>query len=158
MPREFTIQYYLEKAAAYCAYQERSEQDVTVKLSKWDLKDTEKQEILEKLRSDKFFDDQRFAEAYVRGKHRQNKWGRFKILQGLSTHGISSEVANTAMETLSRDEYIQTLDIVLNRKVRMQEIGTWKEKARVMNYLQSRGFEIDLIQDAWNRMELNHES
>ncbi len=158
MPREYTIQYYLEKAAAYCAYQERSEQDVILKLSKWDLKESEIQDILDKLRSDKFFDDQRFAEAYARGKHRQNKWGRFKILQGLSTHGVSAEIANSALEALNPSEYIQTLDSVLRRKVRMEEIDTWKEKARVMNYLRSRGFEIDLIHDAWDRLESNSNS
>lgn len=151
MAREYTLAHYLEKAAAYCAYQERSEWDVRARLKKWELSDEESEKIIEQLRSDKFFDDTRFAAAFARGKFRMNKWGRYKIVQGLSSHGISHELAHQAVDSLQPAEYQDTLMIVLKRKVRKAEMDNFKEKARVFQYLTGRGFEMEYIQEAWNQ-------
>ncbi len=152
MPREYTIKHYLEKAAAYCAYQERSEYDVHQRLKKWDLKESEINEILEKLRNEQFFDDVRFAEAYARGKHRQNKWGRFKITQGLYSHGIDSGLAESAINQIPKENYLDTLRKLLHAKADHGNLASLKEKSKVFNYLKSKGYEADLIYAAWEEL------
>lgn len=140
----------MEKAASYCAYQERSEHDVYQRLKKWDLKDEEIGTIVEKLRKEKFFDDSRFAEAYARGKHRQNKWGRFKIRQGLYAHGISADQAEAAMNQIPEEQYLSTLRRLLQAKINLNKPLSVKEKSKVFNYLRSKGYEADLIYRAWD--------
>jgi regulatory protein len=150
LPREYTIKHYLEKAAAYCAYQERSEHDVYQRLQKWDLKEEEIQKILHKLKEEQFFNDVRFAEAFARGKHRQNKWGRYKIIQGLYSHGITGDVAENAIANIPPEEYVETLRKLLESKIRLNKAPNVQEKARVFNYLRSKGYETDLIYQTWD--------
>jgi regulatory protein len=71
------------KAEHYCAYQERSQQEVRDKLYEWDLKPAEVENIIIRLIENNYVNEERFAKAYVRGKFNQKGWGRIKIKQGL---------------------------------------------------------------------------
>ena len=72
----------LYKLAARCSVSEQCLNDIENKLAKYDLPEEERTRILRHLVEEKYVDDQRYAEAYVRDKYRFNKWGRMKISQG----------------------------------------------------------------------------
>jgi len=71
------------KAEHYCAYQERSQQEVRDKLYEWELKPAEVEDIISRLIENNYLNEERFAKAYVQGKFNQKGWGRIKIKQGL---------------------------------------------------------------------------
>src|SRR5690606_22791562 len=71
------------KAEAYCAYQERSQQEVRDKLYHMNLHTSQVEELIAYLIENNFLNESRFANAYVSGKFRMKKWGRKKIKQGL---------------------------------------------------------------------------
>lgn len=73
------------KAARFCAYQERSQQEVRDKLYEYGLHYNDVEELLSELIVEGFINEERFARAYVRGKFKMKKWGRHKILQGFKT-------------------------------------------------------------------------
>ncbi|MEQ8925876.1 MAG: RecX family transcriptional regulator, partial [Fulvivirga sp.] len=78
------------KAADYCAYQERSQQQVRDKLYTYGLYSEDVERILSELITENFINEERFAIAYAGGKFRVKKWGRNKILQGLNQHRVSN--------------------------------------------------------------------
>ena len=99
----------LYKLAARCSVSELCLSDVEGKLAKYDLPEEEKTRILRHLVEEKYIDDRRYAEAYVRDKYRFNKWGRMKIAQGLRMKGIDKETIATAMEAIDEAEYLDFL-------------------------------------------------
>ena len=71
----------VQKAADYCAYQERSQQQVRDKLYDYGLHSDQVEEALSELIQQGFINEERFAIAYAGGKFRMKGWGRKKIFE-----------------------------------------------------------------------------
>ena len=99
----------LYKLATRCSVSEQCLSDIEAKLSRYDLTEEEHTRILRHLVEEKYVDDRRYAEAYVKDKYRFNKWGRIKIAQGLRLKGIDNETIKSAMEAIDEEEYLSIL-------------------------------------------------
>src|ERR1700709_1825318 len=106
----------LTKAEHYCAYQERSQQEVRDKLYEWGMYPTGVENVIVQLIAGNFLNEERFANAYTRGKFNQKGWGRIKIKQGLKFKKVSDALIKKALLTINGDDYIQTLTKVLEKK------------------------------------------
>lgn len=143
------------KIEAYCAYQDRSHFEVKNKLFSWGLSSEQTDQLLAYLIENKFLDEGRFAESYVSGKLRIKHWGRIKIRQGLKLKQIPERIIRLAFETIDPDEYDNILkhEIAKKQKDLSAEKDPWKKKAKILRYVQSKGFETDLIFDVLDSME-----
>lgn len=123
-----------QKLARYCAYQERCRQEVRLKLSGLGVKGAaEAARCMTRLEAEGFLDENRFAHAYVRGKFRQNHWGRRKIIMGLRAKGISEADVAEALGEIDPADYESAGRAVLER-------NGWQTAL-------SRGFEPDLLRE-----------
>ncbi len=139
------------KASRFCAYQERSQQQVRDKLYDYGLKGNEVEEVLSDLIVHGFINEERFARSYVRGKFRIKKWGRKKILQGLKQHQISDYCIRKGWEEINEEEYNKTLHILLEKKAgTLKAINPALQRSKIASYLIGRGFESDLVWTAVN--------
>lgn len=152
MKKPLTDQEILEKAASYCAYQERSEQDVRNRLGKWDVAASKTDAVIDNLKKEGFLDNERFAEAFVRGRFRLKKWGRKKIRYGLLQHGIDNEAVENALALIDDEEYILVLQDLLARRVRGKANPSLQDKSKTFNFLGSKGYEYELIMRCWEEM------
>jgi regulatory protein len=144
----------LLKIQKWCAYQERCQQEVRDKLYEYGLWADAVEELISKLISDKFIDEERFAKTYVRGKFNIKKWGRVKIKQHLKQKRISDYSIKKAMMEIDGDNYYKTLKKVLVQKRKTtNESNPIKLKFKLATYAMSRGFEQDLIFDALKEIE-----
>ncbi|HTL80084.1 MAG TPA: regulatory protein RecX [Bacteroidia bacterium] len=135
------------KAEAWCAYQERCQQEVRDKLYDWGLHEKEVENIIADLISDNFINEERFAIAYAGGKFRIKKWGRVKIKMELKRRKISPYCINKAMSMIDEDDYRDTLQKLAEKKMKeVKEKHPLKKKFKVMSYLISKGYENDLVQ------------
>ena len=98
------------KAESYCAYQERSQQEVRNKLYEWGLYPNEVENVIVELLLSNFINEERFALAYVSGKFKINKWGKIKIQQGLKLKGISSKMIQDSLKSIDMDDYFEQLN------------------------------------------------
>lgn len=141
------------KIKQWCAYQERSQNETRYKLYEYGLKEVEVEEIVSKLISENFLNEERFAMALTGGKFRIKHWGKVKIRIELKKHKISDYSINKALKAIEDDDYINILTLVLEKKIRQTKI---KEKQKlfysVLNYAVSRGFERDLATDQLNKL------
>jgi regulatory protein len=138
------------KLESYCAYQERCVFEVRNKMKTWNLSLEQQDQLISDLISNRFLDEERFAEAFVSGKFRIKKWGRIKIRTHLKSKFISNYSLNKAIASIDGDTYFQTLIDVLESKNRLLANGlsTWDKKVKLIRFASSRGFEQDLILDA----------
>lgn len=130
------------KLEAYCAYQERCTEEVRQKISAFFLSPDEEKEVIDYLKSNRFLDEQRFAEAYVQGKLRINKWGRLKIKAGLQQKRVAREIIEKAFQNLNEEEYNEILNDLYQRKKKElnREKDPWIQKQKILRFLASRGF------------------
>ena len=148
----FTEKELLDKAAKYCAYQERSEADVRKRLRRWDTSEEHADHIISVLREGNFIDDRRFAHAFARGRFLLKKWGRVKIRFALIQHGISTELADECIYAIGDDAYLETLRDLMASKAARIKSPSLRDKSRVFNYLRSKGYEYDLIISCWEEL------
>ena len=136
----------LVKAESYCAYQERSQQEVRTKLYDWGLWPNEVEEVISDLIENNFLNEERFAKAYVSGKFGIKHWGKIKIKQGLKLKKITDKMIASALNTIDFDDYLQTiLDTAEKKLPFIKETDPYKRKYKLVTYLMSKGFENDLI-------------
>lgn len=136
----------LVKAEGYCAYQERSQQEVRSKLYDWGLWPNEVEEVISELIENNFLNEERFARAYVSGKFNIKHWGKIKIKQGLKLKKITDKMIIIALNTIDYDDYLKTiLDTAEKKLPLIKEKDAYKRKSKLMTFLMSKGFESDLI-------------
>lgn len=144
--KQLTYEEALAKATAYCARSEKSESDVMEKFYTWGMEEGDRQKIMEYLRSERYVDNSRFAEAYVRDKFRFNRWGRKKIAMMLASKGISRTVISEALEIIDDEAYFETLQALLQEKSRtIKDTDTYQRSSKLFAFAMQRGFETGLI-------------
>ncbi|WP_448699367.1 regulatory protein RecX [Mucilaginibacter sp. AW1-3] len=138
----------LTKAEHYCAYQERSQQEVRDKLYNWGLYPRDVEQIISNLIENNFLNEERFAKAYVKGKFSQKGWGRIKIKQGLKLKKVPEVLIRKALLMIDADDYIGILTKTIEKKARLlTEKDAYKRRYKLQQYAMGRGFESDLIAD-----------
>ncbi|MBU2018584.1 MAG: recombination regulator RecX [Bacteroidetes bacterium] len=146
--RFYSPEKVLLKMESWCAYQDRCEFEVREKIKKFQLSLEDETVVIEKLKTNLFFDDARFVESYVSGKFRIKRWGRLKIRQMLNAKRVDKKLVESELAALDDLLYLECIDFLIEKKNRLtNEKDAWKKRQKIIQYVASRGFEIDLIQD-----------
>ncbi|MFN5345935.1 MAG: regulatory protein RecX [Bacteroidota bacterium] len=134
------------KITKWCAYQERAQQEVRDKLYDFGLHKEEVEQLLTRIISEGFVNEERFAISFANGKLNQLGWGRVKIRYALKAKKVSDYCIKKAINSLDENKYIQILEDAFHKRNKMEkEKHPLKRKYKLMSYLASRGFEQDLI-------------
>lgn len=143
------------KAEAYCAFQERSQQEVRNKLYTWGLYGHEVENIISELIATNYLNEERFAIAYATGRFRMKGWGKIKIKQGLAQKSVSKPLVKIALKAIDMDEYHAKLLEILTKKAALtKEDNPYIRKNKLARYAVSRGFEPDLVYELLNDNDL----
>ena len=136
----------LYKLAARCSTSEQCLSDVEAKLKRYDLSEEERTRILQYLVEEKYIDDKRYAEAFVRDKYRFNKWGRIKIAQGLRMKGIDNGTVNKAMGVIDETEYLHILrELIKAKRKSIRGKSDYEVNGKLIRFAIGRGFEFAAI-------------
>ena len=155
-PRKITDEKVaLTKAEHYCAYQERSQQEVRDKLYEWGLWTDAVENIISQLITGNYLNEERFAKAYTQGKFKQKAWGRIKIKQGLKLKKVPDVLIKKALQTIDGDDYLKALQKVIAKKTPLvKEKNDFKRRYKLQQYAMSRGYEADLVTDVLKNSDL----
>ena len=137
----------LQKAASYCAYQERCHKEVFQKLRDLKLTEDEAYEVIAELIQENYLNEERYACLFARSKFNQKKWGKIRIKRELEFKDISSRNILLAMKEIDPEKYYETLESLLNKKhilEHLKEKDLFKLKKKVCDYALRRGFESSL--------------
>lgn len=145
----------LAKAEHYCAYQERSQQEVRDKLYEWGLWTDAVENIISQLIGSNFLNEERFAKAYAKGKFNQKGWGRIKIKQGLKFKRVPDVLIKKALQTIDASAYFNSLEqVIIKKSAVLTEKDPYKRKYKLQQYALGRGYETDLIAEVLKNSEL----
>ncbi len=151
LQKTYTVDEAQKKLEHYCAYQERCHKEVRNKLREMRMIPEAIDNIMVHLIQHNFLNEERFAKAYVRGKFRIKKWGKNRLVRELKFRQISKYSMDSAMKEIDLDDYYQTLDeLVIKRIAQVNEKNIYKKKKKVADYLLYRGWESHLIYEKLN--------
>ena len=94
-----------------------------------------------------WLDDVRFAQRFVVSRGRKG-YGPQRIRMELTQKGISRELADTALSEAEIDWAAQALEAA-ERKFGLPLPQEWKQKSKVLRYLQAKGFFMEYIQSIY---------
>lgn len=147
--RKYSLLEAKARLEALCAYQERCSFELIKKMNQWGIDLEDQDRLLAELISSNFLNEERFAEAFVSGKVRIKRWGRVKIRIELKQKMISNYSIDKALNGINLDEYWENLKHLAQRKWDLSsESDAFKRKVKVYRFLNSKGYEADLIRDA----------
>ncbi|MFM7194367.1 MAG: regulatory protein RecX [Bacteroidota bacterium] len=118
----YSVEEARKRIEAFCAYQERSHQQVRRKLFLLGMTSTETENILTDLITAGSLSEHRFAKAYAGGKFRMKKWGRTRIEQQLRRQGLSTRCIADGLKEIDRKDYEKTLRDLLDKKIKTLKV------------------------------------
>jgi regulatory protein len=134
------------RACRYCAYQERSHSEVRNKLYEFGLSRSDVDELLSRLITDGFLNEERFAKAFAGGKFRMKNWGRLKIVNELEAHRLTPNCIRLGLKEINDDDYRENLINILRKKSdQMSEEDEFVRRDKLSKYAIQKGFEPDLV-------------
>lgn len=144
-----SAQQALQSLMRLCARSEKSLGDALRLMQQWQVPQAERQGVLERLVKERFIDDGRYAEAYVREKSRLSGWGARKIAMQLRQKGVSQAIIDDALRQLDSNVELPRLVDKLRRKIRTTKYTSdYELRGKLMRYALSLGFDYDIAQRA----------
>ena len=141
----------LTKLQKYCAYQDRCHKEVRSKLLDLGVYGQDLELIIVELIKDKFLNEVRFAQSFVRGKFRMKRWGRNKIKQELKQRDLSDYCIKKGMQEIDESEYLEVLDNLLSKKeTLLKEDNRFEKNRKLAKYAIQKGFESFIT---WERIK-----
>lgn len=148
-----SIEQIKRKLEQYCVYQDRCHKEVENKLGEYRLIPEAKADILLHLLQHNFLNEERFAKSFARGKFRIKKWGKLRIIRELKFRDISAYNIKVALKEIDEQEYIATLyELAEKKNNSITESNIFKRKKKLLDFLNYRGYESNLIYDAINNV------
>lgn len=149
----------LNKAANLCSKSEKSPKEIYDKLASWGLKSQMAEQIVCRLRDEKYIDEERFARAFVHDKFLYEHWGRVKIAYNLRNKGIANHIIDNALDdVIADDDYLSTLSSLLRNKMRdMERPLSQNNRAKLYRFAAQRGFESGVVSIALRKVGINGE-
>ncbi len=138
------------KAGNYCAYQERTQQEVRDKLYNLGLHRDEVEEVLTELILEDFVNEERFAKSFASGRFHLKKWGKVKIEYELKRKRISPYCIKKALMEISEDDYDSAIQQLIDKRKSNYSGNQFEIKNKISKYLINKGFEADLV---WKKLE-----
>lgn len=137
--------------SALCAQAEHCQWEMTEKMRRWELTEEAQARVMQRLVSERYVDDERYARAFVKDKVRYNKWGRRKVEQALWQKHIDESVRQQVLDEVDDDEYISILRPMLQQKRKSTKASSEYElNGKLIKFAMSRGFTMDIIKQCIN--------
>ena len=132
--------------AALCAQAEHCQWEMLEKMRRWELPEEEQARVMQRLVSERYVDDERYARAFVKDKVRYNKWGRRKVEQALWQKHIDDDFRQRVLDEVDDSEYLAVLKPLLQQKRRSTKAANdYELNQKLVRFAVSRGFTFDII-------------
>ncbi len=142
-----------EKARRYCAYQERTHQQLRDKLYSWGLHKADVEKLIVQMIEEGYLNEERFAMAFASGKFRINHWGKKKIEIALRQKKISEYCIRKALNSIDDKDVSQSAFKVAERYFsKLKEKDQRKRKYKTIAHLISKGYDAETAKEALSRL------
>ena len=144
----------LSKAMNLCSKREYCCHDIREKLLTWGISKNDSKRIISELTSERFIDEARYANAFVKDKFKYNKWGKVKIAAHLKIRQIPEHIIRSAIDSIDDQEYLNVIrNLISLHKKAVKAKNQYDLKGKLLRYGLSKGFESSLLYEILNDTE-----
>ncbi len=134
------------RLAALCAQAEHCEYEMQEKMHRWEIADDAQARVMQRLITERYVDDERFARAFANDKVKYNKWGRRKVEQAMWLKHIAEDIRQRVLDSIDDKEYIAILRPLLQQKRRsVKARNDYELRQKLIKFAIGRGFTMDII-------------
>ena len=134
------------RLAALCAQAEHCEYEMQEKMRRWEIADDAQARVMQRLITERYVDDERFARAFANDKVKYNKWGRRKVEQAMWLKHIAEDIRQRVLDSIDDEEYIAILRPLLQQKRRsVKAHNDYELRQKLIKFAIGRGFTMDII-------------
>ncbi|MDD7171569.1 MAG: regulatory protein RecX [Prevotella sp.] len=134
------------RLAALCAQAEHCEYEMQEKMRRWEIADDAQARVIQRLITERYVDDERFARAFANDKVKYNKWGRRKVEQAMWLKHIAEDIRQRVLDSIDDEEYIAILRPLLQQKRRsVKAHNDYELRQKLIKFAIGRGFTMDII-------------
>lgn len=139
------------KLSSLCARSEHSSGEMLDKMRRMNLDDDACQRVLDRLISERFVDDERFARIFVREKIRFDRWGRRKIEQALYRKGVAADISRRVLDEVDDADYVAELrKLIATKRRSLKANSDYELNQKLTRYAMQRGFDYRIIKQCIN--------
>ena len=133
------------KVIKYIGIRLRSKKEITDYLKKMDLSIEVIDDILNKLIINKYIDDERFSQAYIKDKYNFSNNGPYKIINELVKLGIDKDIAYTyTFDIITNEE--EKINKLINKYVKSDKKHDWYYlRNKIYNNLINLGYSKEIV-------------
>lgn len=148
----------LQSLMRLAARAERSSGDALRLMRTWGVAESDRQRVLQTLIEQRFIDDRRYADAYVRDKSRLAGWGARKITLNLRQKGVTQDIIDQALQQLDSETVADRLTDRLSRKAKsVKASNDYEFRAKLIRYGLSLGYDYEAIEDALKNINIQND-
>ena len=145
------LQEYYNSCIKYISIRIRSTKEIKDYLKKKMVEDEDIDYIISKLTINKYLDDDKFSQCFIKDKLKFTNWGDVKIIYELKKHNISSSVIENNKYLIDRELLIEKIDKTINKQINSnKKLDKYKLRNKLYNYLINSGFSSNLIVERLN--------
>ncbi len=138
----------LQALMRLCARAEKSSGDARRLMRGWGVAEADAAKVLARLQAERFIDDRRYAEAFVREKMNLSGWGHFKIRAALERKQVARGIIDGVLAETDRSGMAERLAAQLLRKMRTVKAATpYELKTKLIRYGLSLGYDYSEVLD-----------
>ncbi len=147
--KELTEDQIIHKLESFCAYRERCESEIKQKMYLLSVPSSGYATYISHLKENNFFNENRFANSFARGKNTIKKWGRKKITMELQAKNIDIQKINQSLLQIDEGMYLLKLqEILIKKSTTIKEADTYKKKQKLIQFSMQKGYEFVTIMEA----------
>ena len=115
-------------------------------MRRWEIADDAQARVMQRLITERYVDDERFARAFANDKVKYNKWGRRKVEQAMWLKHIAEDIRQRVLDSIDDEEYIAILRPLLQQKRRsVKAHNDYELRQKLIKFAIGRGFTMDII-------------
>ena len=136
-----------------CSTSEAAGPDARRALVRWGVAEADRQRIVDTLLRERFIDERRYAEAYVREKTGLRRWGVYKIRAALRAKQIPEMLIEEALRQIDPQFMRGKLEEQLRRKMQaIRARNGYELRGKLLRYGVGLGFDFETVGDLVDRL------
>ena len=141
--KHITKEKALERLASLCSRAEQCEFDLIKKLTGWGLSSSEKKEIIDYLKENRYVDNARYAASFANDKARFLSWGPYKIRVELLKRRIPAPLVKEVVNSVDSEYWKEGLlkkAVAKSKNLDLTGENGYENRQKLFRYLISIGF------------------
>ena len=158
--KEVTEQGAFLQLAQLCARSEHCQYELLEKMRRWGMTDEAQARVMQRLMSERYVDDERYARAFARDKSALQGWGNRKITLALQRKGISAADIAAALAEIDAAAAAARCEQVLVAKWKtlQRETDPARREAKFFRYALGRGYGYEEIKRIYDHLRRDKDS